>query len=173
MYQHSDHITHISNPEDQRYLKEPLIDVNMRLFGTSPQYRAVVLAACAHIEWLCLTKMEGYKLPHGMSGANAGIPWNIIGMAQQRDTPKANCYIMINPKITGRSRAMVESRSNCGSIRLPEPITIRRHAWIVCDWYDVNGIFHHKGRFDRRGNGLTIQHEVDHNLGVLITDRAV
>ncbi len=167
---HSDHITHIDQMEDKPYLRTPLFDVNMRLFRTSDGYRGVVLAACGWIEKLCLTKMEGYKLPHGMSGANAGVPWNIIGIARNRGQPDAHCDIMINPEIVKISDEKVESQSNCGSLCLPEPITIKRHVWVEVTWYDANAVFW-RAVFDREHGGLTIQHEVDHNLGILITDR--
>jgi len=170
MNPHKANITHIDNPEDSRYLREPLYHVNMRLFRTSEGYRKVVDAACAHIRWLCLANLGGYKLAHGMSGANAGIPWNIIGVARERGTPRAWCEIMMNPRIVQASAEMIESQSNCGSINLPEPITVRRHAWVDLEWFDEAGEFHAK-RFSREDGGLTIQHEVDHNLGVTILDR--
>ncbi len=168
---HTDYVTDITHPEDVPYLKTKLFDVNMRLFRSSDRYHALIMAACAHIRWCTLTKADGYKLPHGFSGANAGIPWNIIGIARQRGQANALAEIMINPKIISQSKEMIESQSNCGSIRLPEPITVRRHAWVVVEWYNEMGIRSHQ-RFTRENGGLTIQHEVDHNLGILITDRA-
>ncbi len=171
MSAHTDNITHISHPEDQRYLKEPLIPVNMRLYRTSDGYRHVVQTAYQHIMWLCMANLGGYKLPHGMSGANAGIPWNIIGIARSRGKPHAWCEIMLNPVIVYRSPEMIESQSNCGSINLPEPIMVRRHAYVRVKWFDIKGVPHEQP-FDRDAGGLTIQHEVDHNLGILITDRA-
>mgnify|MGYP001591070886 CR=1 FL=1 len=173
MSEHDDNITFIENAEDKPYLKTPLFNVCMRLFHASRHYRKVVLTACDHISYLCLAGLEGYKLPHGMSGANAGIPWNIIGIARNRGQPDAWCEIMINPVITARSKAMIESESNCGSIRLANPIRVQRHAWINVDWYDIKGVLHEGWLFDRNRGGLPIQHEVDHNNGCLITDRAV
>lgn len=169
---HSDYVTDITHAEDVPYLRTPLFNVNMRLYRTSPQYRNVVQAAVYHITCCCLTKAKGYKLPHGFSGANAGIPWNIIGIARNRGQLHAYAQIMINPRIIARSTEMIESQSNCGSIRLPEPITVRRHAWVTVEWYDGTAAFCRE-TFNRDQGGLTIQHEVDHNLGILITDRAV
>lgn len=170
MLKHSDHITHIDNAEDVPYLRTPLFNVNMRLFKTSAFYRFVVLEACRLIVNLCATKMEGYKLPHGMSGANAGIPWNIIGIARNRGEKDAWTEIMINPKILAYGSKVVESQSNCGSLTLKEPITIKRHAKIDVEWHDTDGAAH-KDTFDSTTGAFTIQHEVDHNLGVMITDR--
>lgn len=172
MSQHDDNITFIENDEDKPYLLNPLFNVNIRLLKSSPGYRKVVLAACDHISWLCMAGLPGYKLPHGMSGANAGVPWNIIGIARNRGEKDAYCEIMINPTIVQRSDEMIESQSNCGSIRLAEPIMVRRHSWVRVIWNDIAG----KTRsfdFDRDHGSLTIQHEIDHNVGVLITARAI
>lgn len=172
MNDHDNNITHISRPEDAVYLRTPLLPVNMRLYASSDGYRKVVAAAYDHIRWLCMTEKAGYKLPHGMSGANAGIPWNIIGIARGRGKPHAWCEIMLNPVITYRSPEMIESQSNCGSINLPNPITVRQHSYVRVSWYDIKSVPHEQP-FDRDSGGLTIQHEVDHNLGRLIIDRTV
>lgn len=81
---HSDYITHMDNAEDVIYLRSTHFPVNMRLFETSPDYKAIILQQCDYIRKLCLTKMEGYKKPHGMSGANAGLAFNIIGIVKNR-----------------------------------------------------------------------------------------
>lgn len=169
---HTDYVTDIGNAEDRKYLRVPLFDVNMRLFHANAKYKGLVLSACEYISFLCLTKAEGYKLAHGFSGANAGIPWNIIAIARNRGEKDAWAEIMINPKIIDQSKEIIQSESNCGSIRLPKPIIVNRYEWIEVTWYDLNGKFKTE-RFDREHGGLTIQHEVDHNLGILITDRAV
>jgi peptide deformylase len=116
--------------------------------------------------------MEGYKLPHGMSGANAGIPWNIIAVARGRGESGAWAEVMINPKIVDVSDEMIESESNCGSITLPEPIKIKRHAWVTVRYAEAEDDYSEYTRtFHRQDGGLTIQHEIDHNLGVTILDR--
>lgn len=168
---HTDYVTDISHAEDEPYLKRPLFNVNMRLFRPSHAYHNLVQAACDHLEWCCLTKAQGYKLPHGFSGANAGIPWNIIAIARERGTKKAWAEIMINPEITVQSPQMVESESNCGSIRLREPIKVMRREWVKVLWYDRNERMH-LADYRREDGGFTIQHEIDHNRGILITDRA-
>lgn len=168
----SDYLTHIDNPEDVPYLRAPLFDVNMRLFGSSPFYRDAVLACADVIARTALTKYRGYKLPHGTSGANVAIPFNIIVVVQNRGTPEAYAQIMINPKIVAYGKETVDAESNCGSIRLKEPILVRRSKDVTVEWYDGNGVAHKKV-FGREEGSLTIQHEVDHNRGVLITDRAV
>lgn len=99
MKTHSDYITHISNPEDVIYLKTEHFPVNMRLFNTSPGYKAIILQQCSYIRSLCLEEKKGYKKLHGMSSANAGLSFNIIGVTRNRNQVGEYCQIMINPKI--------------------------------------------------------------------------
>ncbi len=117
---HSDYCTHIKNPEDKDVLTRKLFDVNMRLFNTSVQYQNIILSICNYIHWNTKTEKEGYKKPHGFSGANAGIPFNIIGVN------RGVTDIMINPKILKTYGNKVESESNCGSLTLEKPIKIWR-----------------------------------------------
>lgn len=166
------YLTYIDNAEDLPFLKTKLFDVNMRLFKSSSEYKEVILTCCKHIEFLARTTFEGYKKPHGMSGANAGIPFNIISIVRNRG--KINEYLetMINPKITWSSapRFTTEVESNCGSIRLKKPIKVKRANTIWLNYYDKNGDYIQGYRY-REDCGFTIAHEVDHNLGILITDK--
>lgn len=166
---HSDYITHINNEEDVIYLRSKLLPVNMRLFYTSPQYKAIVLQCCEYIKFLCLSKMDGYKKPHGMSGANAAIPFNIIAYCVNRGTQNEFINIMINPIITQKYGNTIQSLSNCGSLTLEDAIVVGRSEWIIIKFYDEEGV-NHEMRINAANYGKTIQHEVDHNLGILITD---
>lgn len=165
----SDYITHIKNPEDVLYLRTKLLNVNMRLFKTSGEYKKLILQACNYIKFLALTEMKGYKKPHGMSAANAGISWNIIGIVVNRGKSGERCDIMINPEITEYFGDVIEASTNCGSLTLSEPITIKRHSKCRVRYYDIDGRKYHS-EFNRLQRSLTIQHEVDHNNGVLIID---
>lgn len=167
---HSDCITHISNEEDVVYLKTKHFPVNMRLFETSPEYKAIILQQCNYIRSLCLDTKEGYKKPRGMSSANAGLAFNIIGITKNRNTDNEYCQIMINPVLGTKSSTLIKTQSNCGSLTLDEPITVLRHTIVEVNWFDEDGIFHIE-YIDRQNGGLTIQHEIDHNLGILITDK--
>ncbi len=159
MNKHSDVCTLLANDEDKDILTRRLFDVNMRLMKTSPHYRAIINAVAIYIQTLATTEREGYKKPHGFSGANAGIPFNIIALADGE--------VMINPAIIAESGEKV-IESNCGSLLLPEPIRIKRNASIVFGYYDLYGRYHCK-----QGFYPTVQHEIDHNNGILITDRRV
>lgn len=170
MQKHSDYITHINNLEDIPYLKGKHFPVNMRLFRTSVEYKTIILQMCNYIRKLCLETKEGYKKPHGMSSANAGLAFNIIGITRNRNTPQEYCQIMINPVIKEYYGDLIESESNCGSLTLPENVIVKRSQNIRICWYDQQGE-RHCNVFQRDNGGFTIQHEVDHNNGVLITDR--
>jgi peptide deformylase len=164
-----DNITSIDVPEDVQYLKRPLFHVNMRLFASSPGYKRVIQAACDHLRWLCLTPLEGYKKPHGVSGANAGIPWNIIGIVGDRGRASEHCVIMINPKLVKVSPELVAAESSCGSVP-GQRVTVERHAWVKVEWFDEQGR-ECTNTLTRETSGFTVQHEIDHNLGIIITDR--
>lgn len=167
---HSDYITHIDNEEDNVYLRSKLLPVNMRLFETSPEYKAIILQQCEYLKMLVLTKMEGYKKPHGMSSANAGLAFNIIAICRNRETEKEYAEIMINPVITDAYGDIVDSLSNCGSITMDNPIAIKRWHAVRVMWCTEGGEYRTMP-FTREFGGFTIQHEIDHNNGILITDR--
>lgn len=167
---HSDYITHITNNEDIVYLKNKHFPINMRLFHSSLEYKELILQQCNYIESLCLDTKEGYKKPHGMSSANAGLAFNIIGVTMNRSKENEHCFIMINPEILEYGEEKVTSFSNCGSLTLKEPITIIRSEKVLVKWYSTDGKRRERW-FNREQGSLTIQHEVDHNLGILITDR--
>ena len=169
MKKHSDYITHINNEEDKIYLKSKHFPVNMRLFNTSPEYKTIILQQCEYIKMLCSEEKEGYKKPHGMSSANAGPAFNIIGFMVNRDSPTRYCQIMINPVITKFWGPKIKVKSNCGSLTLKNPIEVERYSEITVVYYDIKGNRRING-FNRFEGALTIQHEIDHNNGILITD---
>lgn len=166
-----DWLTHVDTPGDLVYLTSVLPPVNMRLFHANQSYRFIILSICDHLITTCLTKMEGYKLPHGVSGANVAIPFNIIAVAKNRGTPLAYAEIMINPVIV-EAKGIAESWSNCGSIRLDKPIKVKRSDYIVVRFFDREGVQRER-EYDMNSGSLTIQHEIDHNNGILITSRQI
>lgn len=167
-----DYLTYIDNPEDVIYLREKTFPVNMRLYKTSKPYRLIIQNCCKYIEWLARKEMKGYSKPYGVSGANAAIPFNIIGVVRRRNKPDESVEVMLNPTIIEHSEETIEANSNCGSIRLKEPIKITRYKTINIEFYTIEGqkITRH---CTKRSKAMTIQHEIDHNLGILITDRRV
>lgn len=158
MPKHTDFCTLLSNPEDVDILTRKGFDVNLRLMKTSPAYKAIIEEIAKYILWGSTTEKEGYKKPHGFSGANAGIPFNIIAVGNE---------ILINPHILRFKGAKI-GESNCGSLMLERPIKVLRHGWVHIEYWDLEG-----NRHETSGYLPTHQHEIDHNNGVLITDREV
>ena len=106
-------------------------------------------------------KKEGYTKPKGWSGANAGIPFNIIA------THKLG--VLINPKVWNKREPIIVN-SNCGSLTLQNSIEVTRYKYIDLLYNDVtNG--DRQQLLNYCGDDVfTIQHEVEHNLGILISD---
>ncbi len=167
---HEDYITHINTENDAIYLKTKHFPVNMRLFHTSPEYKAIILQQCNYIRSLCLDTKKGYKKPHGMSSANAGLAFNIIGVTMNRNTPQEYCKIFINPVIEEYKGQIVEKLSNCGSLTLANSVKVNRYTHIIVSYCDEKGDTYRQN-FNEINGAFTIQHEIDHNLGILITDR--
>jgi peptide deformylase len=165
----NDYLTHIQNAEDRPYLRTNLLDVNMRLYNHNAEYRALVRVCCSYLRRVALYDLDGYSKAFGISGANLAVPFNIIGVVHNRSTNSAACQILINPEILEYFGPLVYATSNCGSIRLPNSIQVLRYAKVRVRYYNEAGdrLIH---VFDRKEGSYTIQHEVDHNLGVLITD---
>lgn len=162
---HLDYCTHWQFADDRDILTRPNFDVNIRLLRRNKDYKLLIEHCCEYIKFCAETEKDGYKKPHGWSGANAGIPVNIIAFVDNDST-----YCFINPKITKWSGVSKEVFSNCGSLTFPEKVRIARDslinvgfytltgAWI--EWIDVGPV-----------PGYTIQHEIAHTNGILLRNR--
>ncbi len=140
-------------------LSRRLFDVNIRLYQNNQEYRELVRAALQHLVTALNTEYDNYTPPVGMSGANIGVPWNIIAVPR----------LMINPKIIDHSFAYEYVKSNCGSIQLPQTISVKRWKFIDVEYYNIEGKLVVEYDVDRCDGGYTIQHEIDHNQGKLIS----
>ena len=143
-------------------LNTPLLPVNMRLLRTNKRYRKMIENILGYME-LSMGKYADYPALKGISGANVGIPFNIAIVA----TTKGN-EIMINPKILAKCGSRVV-KSNCGSLRLKEPIEVVRHKIVIVEFNT-----HVFPKFERikvkfkGAEAATAQHEIDHNNGIMI-----
>lgn len=159
----------VQDLDPQEFTRETLhrrtFDVNMRLFKSSAAYRQIIIDITNYMDNHLKMNFEDYQ-ERGISGASLGLPFNIIAYKL-----KGNHRFMINPKIVRRSKDMVETKSNCGSLKLAETISVMRHRLIDVEFYDRRGHKSQESNIGRDQGGFTIQHEVDHNLGVMITDR--
>jgi len=118
-----------------------------------------------------------YERCRGISGANIGIPFNIIGIRMPNNLVqdgkqvalKGSIWYLLNPRIAERSTDTKVVSSNCGSVVLPKPIKVERALWVVVEYYNIAG---KKLRVKvDQPTSFTVQHEVEHNLGILITDK--
>lgn len=160
---------------DSGILHRKGFDVNMYLFRTSGGYKSLILSIIEHMHDLTMEDFSNYGAVKGISGANIGIPLNIVGIRITKEAEKVcdgeedTIFFMINPRIVSKSEETGVVKSNCGSIRLQEKIEVERYEWIKVEYYDTNGE-RKEDKFDG-AFGSTLQHEIDHNLGILITDR--
>lgn len=175
--------THIS--KDTRFLVAKMFPVIIHLFNSSDVYKKLILDSLDYMMEVTTKKFKDYPEVKGISGANVGIPFNLvvmkvckIGDAVPEDldgmTIKYKGYHflhMINPKIEDHSSKTFKPLTNCGSLRLEREIRIERYSWVQVLFYDREGDKHRRS-IDRPISG-TAQHEIDHNNGVLITDREI
>ena len=157
---HLDVCTHIDFIEDRDILTRPNFDVNIRLLQSSSSYREIIRDICDYISDLATFTKDGYKTPHGWSGANAGIPFNIIAIPGQ---------VYLNPKIIKVSKERKLVKTNCGSLTLENPVPKLRYTLIDIEYYDLGGIYHRELNIPPNP-GFTIQHEIEHTQGILIID---
>lgn len=159
----TNHVVQLGHEYDA-VLTDQLFPVDILLYKSSAQYNMLIQSVKEYMEWIMQQTPEDYTPVRGISGANLGIPWNIIGIVY----PDGN-KVYLNPMIHYYSAEEEIVMSNCGSLRLPEPIPVRRSKEIFWSYYDMKGE-RHEAKATRREQGFTIQHEIDHNQGILITD---
>ncbi len=143
--------------------------VNMRLFKSNRSYRSVIMKVIDLMIKGASISFDDYPKVQGISGANVGIPFNIVVVIIE-----GGQEIFINPKVINRSGTTVSAKSNCGSLNLQESIKIERYLWVEVEWHDIDGGLHQEifkiGDSDPVSSA-TLQHEMEHNLGILITDK--
>ena len=149
--------------DDNDILHRKLFDVNMRLFDINKKYNKLVLDTVNYMKKLAKKRFEDYTPAMGISCANVGLPFNIIGALDENK--KWNFFL--NPEFLKKSTKKEVVKSNCGSLLLKEPIKIERYKWVQLEYYNLKGEKELEYFEDRYGR--TLQHEVDHNNGILIT----
>jgi len=155
----------IQNGEsDDSMLHSKLFDINMRLFNNNKRYQHLVLEIIGYMEEVAEKEFSDYTPAKGISGANVGVPFNIIGVKNKKN----KWDFFINPKCIKRSSIKKVVKSNCGSLRLKESIKVERHKWVKLRYYNLEG--EEKTKCFDNSYGYTVQHEVNHNNGILIID---
>ncbi len=153
-------------------LHRSLFDVSIRLYHSSRLYKCIVDDSLNYLSIMFLKKFSDYQKIKGVSGANLGIPFNIIAVKLQT----GDTLVMVNPKILVQEGKIRKVNSNCGSLVLDNPIEVIRRDRIEIEYY-VRDDYGDKlsyciNRFEG-AEASTIQHEVDHNNGITILDRQV
>lgn len=162
-----DHSMVRNGEADDDCLHNKLFPVNMRLYKKNKSYMATVNRVIKHMHVCMLTHFTDYDTIKGISGANVGIPFNIISFFDSDD----NIFDMINPTIIRYSEETRVVKSNCGSLVLKEPVEVRRSKDIDVRYFNTEGeeiTSTFSGKI-----ASTIQHEVEHNLGILVIDKAI
>ena len=81
---------------------------------------------------------------------------------------KKEGHILINPKITSRSKAMIEVEEGC--LSFPDLYkNVVRHEKVTVEYTDING---KKKRINAKDiEAVVLQHEIDHLDGIVFLDR--
>ncbi len=154
---------------DDSTLKNPVFNVNMRLFRCSPFYRQIIMDCINYMESHLNMNFEDYHNQRGISGAELGIPWNII--AYKVGIKKKFC---LNPRILRRSDDLAQTETSCGALmKLGRKVKVSRATSIDLEYYDLKGQKIVERNIGRSEGAFAIQHEVDHNCGISILDREV
>jgi peptide deformylase len=161
-----DHLVQIGEKQNST-LKRKLHDINIRLYNNNENYNKIIKTIVKLMSDILYMDFTDYSLLRGISGANIGIPFNII-IIKIDNHPKQ----MLNPVIIKRTRENIESESNCGSLLLPENITVLRNETVEVEYYNLDGNKMIES-FSRKNSGFTIQHEIEHNLGITILDKKI
>ena len=151
-----DYIVQEREPEfDRSVLHRKLFPVNMRLFASSAPYRTHILGIISYMEWVMSQTWEDYQSnpdggTYGISGANLGIPYNIIGFKVKGEgmryaasgAPVAPfaCEVFVSPPAGGGRRHISEMVGGA-SLRsmVVEPMGARRLRGVGTDPPDCLG----------------------------------
>lgn len=167
----TDYLVQMLEPEyDRDVLRRKSFKVNIRLLKSSKQYLGIINQVISYLTWVLETEFDDYQSnpsggTYGVSGANVGMPFNIIAFKYKGETK-----VMINPVIEKFGNATTACKTNCGSIKLTDKIEFPRPREIKVSYFDIEGAKHTVDLTPTTGS-LTVQHEVEHNLGILIIDR--
>lgn len=151
----------LDKSEQGEMLHRKLFDVNIRLYNKNKIYRALVLDTVQYMVKLCDCEFSNYAKLKGISGANVGIPFNIVVVDKM---------VFLNPKIVTYSSDTKVINSNCGSLRLPSKVNVTRSKSITVAYVDPYDGSQKTERYSG-AIGSTLQHEIDHNNGITILDR--
>ena len=156
--------------DDDSFLHRQLFPVSVRLYKENIRYRKIIRDMIEYMRKVATTEFSDYGKLRGLSGANVGIPYNIVVLVEKN----YHTEVFINPIIIrgyGDKRIVT---SNCGSLQLKKPIKVTRYNEISIQYHDYEDKKLPDGSLVlitqqfKGARAATLQHEVDHNNGLLI-----
>lgn len=151
-----------NNEEYAEILHRKLFPVNIRLYKSNRKYALIIRNIIGYMEQVLFMKFSDYPTLRGLSGANIGIPFNIVLVKEDDDI-----WVLINPEIIWRSKKTKVVKSNCGSLNLDKKVPKERSIAVKVKFFNIKGEEELK-MF--KEISTTVQHEIDHNNGILITN---
>jgi len=166
---HSDYVVQEKLPEfDRDCLHRKLFAVNMQKYRTSPHYEGIIRSMVAYMSWFLDQTWEDYDPQTSVGAASLGLGHNIVLLKTKDGEKKA----FLNPAIIEASSSKMTTWTNNGSLRLKTKISVLRHEWISVRYYGLDGNLYFDEKLDRAAGCYALQHEIDSNNGITITDRA-
>ncbi len=106
----------------------------------------------------------------GLAANQVGILKKVIvyDVSYVEEDGKKEGHILINPKITSRSKSMIEVEEGC--LSFPEIYkNIKRHEKVTVEYIDING---KRKKINAKDiEAVVLQHEIDHLDGIVFLDR--
>lgn len=106
----------------------------------------------------------------GLAACQVGILKRIIvyDVRYIEEDAKKEGHILINPKITSRSKAMIEVEEGC--LSFPDVYeNVLRHEKVTVEYTDIEG---KKRKINAKDiEAVVLQHEIDHLDGIVFLDR--
>lgn len=106
----------------------------------------------------------------GLAACQVGILKRVIvyDVCYVEEDGKKEGHILINPKITSRSKTMVEVEEGC--LSFPDLYkVVKRHEKVTVEYTDIDG---KKKKINAKDiEAVCLQHEIDHLDGIVFLDR--
>lgn len=106
----------------------------------------------------------------GLAACQVGILKRIVvyDVAYIQEDGKREGHILINPKITSRSKSMIEVEEGC--LSFPDVYdSVIRHEKVTVEYTDLDG---KKRKINAKDiEAVCLQHEIDHLDGIVFLDR--
>ncbi len=106
----------------------------------------------------------------GLAACQVGILKRVIvyDVKYVEEDGKKEGHILINPKITSRSKTMIEVEEGC--LSFPDVYkVVQRHEKVTVEYTDIDG---KKKKINAKDiEAVCLQHEIDHLDGIVFLDR--